>query len=242
MAKFKHAIVVGGTSGIGMEVACQLAEQGCRVAVLGRRKERLDKLAAKFPELILPFEHDVTHYDEVPTLFQEITGQLGGLDLIVYSSGVMPQVELDEYDFAKDRAMVETNFLGAIAWLNEAAVRFSNTGHGSLVAIGSVAGDRGRQKQPVYNASKAALHTYMEALRNRLARKGVKVVTIKPGPVETDMIAGLDFKNAMPVSVAASKIIKQANKTGEHYLSLTHAIIFAAIRNVPSWIFRRLSV
>lgn len=241
MPKFKHAIVVGASSGIGREIASQLAAQGCKVAAVARRAARLEELAGDSGQ-ILPFVHDVTHYSEVPALFQEITGKLGGLDLIVYASGVMPIVEVDEFDFAKDRAMIETNDLGAVAWLNEAAVRFKNTGHGSIVGIGSVAGDRGRMKQPVYNASKAFLHTYLEGLRNRLSRHGVKVVTIKPGPVQTDMIAGLGFKDAMTAERAATLILKKADKIGEHYLSIKHAIIFAIIRNIPSWILRRLNV
>lgn len=242
MSKFKHAIVVGASSGIGLEIARQLAAQGCQVAAIARRQSKLDELAAEHPDRILPIVHDVTNYDEVPTVFQDVTGRLGGLDLIVYASGVMPSVEVDEFDFSKDRAMFETNVLGGIAWMNEAAVRFRNTGHGSIVGIGSVAGDRGRMKQPAYNASKAALATYMEALRNRISRYGVKVVTIKPGPVKTDMTAGLGFKDAMEPDVAASLILKKAERTGEHYLSFKHAIAFAIIRNIPSWIFRRLNV
>jgi len=242
MPKFKHAIVVGASSGIGKEIALQLARQGCKVAAVARRANLLDELAAAHPDQILPFVHDVTSYNDVPALFQEITGKLGGLDLIVYSSGTMPAVEVDEFDFAKDRTMVETNDLGAIAWLNEAAVRFKSTGHGSIVGIGSVAGDRGRMKQPVYNASKAFLHTYLEGLRNRLSRHGVKVVTIKPGPVQTEMTAGLGFKDAMTAEHAAALILKKADKIGEHYLSIKHAIIFFVIRNIPSWILRRLNV
>lgn len=242
MPNYKHAIVIGASSGIGKEVALQLAESGCKVAIAARREHQLQEVAARFPNLIFPFVHDSTDYDSIPALFQEMTGKLGGLDLIVYSSGVMPAVELDEFNFAKDRQMIEVNDLGAVAWLNEAAARFQGTKHGTIVGIGSVAGERGRSKQPVYNASKAFLHTYLEALRNRLSRLGVKVTTIKPGPVQTDMIAGLGFKNALTPEQAASLIIKKASSGRECFLSPVHAIIFAIIRNVPSVVFRRLSI
>ena len=242
MPNYKHAIVVGASSGIGEEIARQLAESGCRVAIVARREAKLQDLASKFPDKILPFAHDVTNYGEVPALFQEITGKLGGLDLIVYASGVMPSVETDEFSFEKDRQMIEVNDLGAVAWLNEAANRFQNTKHGTILGIGSVAGDRGRMKQPVYNASKAFLHTYMEALRNRLSRHGVKVVTVKPGPVQTEMTAGLELPKAITAHKAAQTILKKAGKNGEHYLSPVHAVIFMIIRNIPSWIFRRLNV
>jgi decaprenylphospho-beta-D-erythro-pentofuranosid-2-ulose 2-reductase len=160
MPTFKHAIVIGASSGIGREIARQLAESGCSVAILARRKERLDELASALGERVFAYAHDVTDYESVPALFLEITGRLGGLDLVVYASGLMPAVEVDEFNFEKDRKMVEVNDLGAVAWLNQAAARFQNTNHGTILGIGSVAGDRGRMKQPVYNASKAFLHVY----------------------------------------------------------------------------------
>ena len=240
--QWKHAIIVGASSGIGREIAVQLAEQGTKVAALARRIDRLEDLAKQFEGKILPFEHDVTDYDSVPEAFQNVTKELGGLDLIVYASGVMPEVGFHEYNFEKDKSMIDVNLLGAIAWINQAAERMENTRHGSIVAIGSVAGERGRSGQPVYNTTKAALHTYMEAIRNRIARYGVKVVTIKPGPTNTEMIQHLHFKGAMPVDQAATKIIKLSDKTGEHFLKPTHAIAFFIIRNFPSWLFRKLKV
>jgi NADP-dependent 3-hydroxy acid dehydrogenase YdfG len=234
--------VVGASSGIGAEIVKLLADSGCRVGAVARRIDRLEQLASQFEGKILPVEHDVKNYDQVPELFQQITQRLGGLDLIVYASGVMPEVGWHEYCFEKDREMVEVNFLGAIAWLNEAACRFENTKHGSIVAIGSVAGDRGRAGQPVYNATKAALATYMEALRNRIGRHGVKVVLVKPGPTQTEMTEKLHLKGAMPAPVAAKKILALADDSGEHYLKITHRVAFAIIRAIPSWLFQKLKI
>lgn len=242
MSQFKHAIIIGASSGIGHEIAVQLAESGCKVAVVARREAKLQELASRHPGQVLPFAHDVTQYDAVPGLFQEITGQLGGLDLVIYASGVMPTVEEDEFSFAKDRSMIEVNDVGAVAWLNEAATRFLHTKHGTIVGIGSVAGDRGRRGQPVYNASKAFLHTYLEALRNRIARHGVKVTTVKPGPVVTEMTRGLELRKPITAEEAAKLIIRKAPSGRECYLSPVHAVIFMIIRNIPSWIFRRLNV
>lgn len=238
---FKHAIIVGASSGIGAELVKLLTEDGCRVAVLARRKDRLDQLAAQNPDVIVA-EHDVTNYDEVPALFQRLTGELGGLDLIVYASGVMPAVGAHEYSFEKDLQMIEVNVNGCVAWMNQAAIRFEGTKTGSMVAIGSVAGDRGRSGQPVYNMSKAAVATYMEALRNRLAKLGVKVVTIKPGPVQTEMVEHLHFKNAMDPRKVADIVLRKAHKNGEHYVKFAHRVIFGVIKMVPSPIFRKLKI
>jgi len=240
--KYEHAIVVGASSGIGAEVARMLAASGCKVAILARRKDKLSALAAEFPGKVLPYVHDVKDVEAVEGLFQQITRDLGGLDLVIYSTGVMPTVGENQYDLAKDQDMVLTNFMGCIAWLNQAALRFGQVEHGTIVGIGSVAGDRGRQGQPVYNASKGAMAIYLEALRNRLAKKGVRVVTIKPGPVATDLLKESNFKNPMPVRVAAEKTLKLSARTGEHYLKFSHRVIFSIIRSIPSFIFRRLKV
>ncbi|HVT14031.1 MAG TPA: SDR family NAD(P)-dependent oxidoreductase [Fimbriimonadaceae bacterium] len=235
--QYKHAIVVGASSGIGLELVKQLAASGCRVAGVARHAEKLEGIPNA-----LPFKHDVTHYGEVPALFQQITKELGGLDLIVYSSGVMPAVGAHEFNFEKDRQMVEVNLLGCIAWMNQAAIRFENTKAGSMVAIGSVAGDRGRAGQPVYNTTKAAMTTYMEAIRNRIAKYGVKVVTIKPGPTKTPMTADLHLRGAMDPAKVAAIILKKSRKTGEHYVKFSHRLIFYVIKRIPSPIFRRLGL
>lgn len=236
--KFQTAIVVGASSGMGRELVRLLARQGTKVAAIARREDRLLELANEFPNLVTPIVHDVTDFDSIPELFQRVTRDLGGLDLFVYNSGVMPIVEANEFTWEKDKQMLDVNISGAVAWCNQATDRFLHTKHGCLVGIGSVAGDRGRHKQPVYNASKAFFHTYLEALRNR----GVCVSTIKPGPVDTEMTAPLNMKGMMPASKAAEVILHKADKNGEHYLKLAHRIAFYIIKRIPSPIFRKLKI
>ncbi len=242
MSRYRHAIVIGGSSGIGAALVRQLAADGVKVAAVARREDRLATVAAASPENIRTYLHDVSQPEEAAALFQKITGDLGGLDLLIYAAGTMPVVGPEEFDFPKDQAMVMVNCTGAVAWLNQAAIRFGNVGSGTIVAIGSVAGDRGRAGQPVYNASKAFLATYMEALRNRLAQKGITVVTVKPGPVSTEMTAHLDPKGFMSAEEAAKGILHKSQKSGEYYLKLSHRIIFWVIRHIPSSIFRRMKL
>jgi len=242
MASPKKALIVGASAGIGRELVIQLAAEGWLVGAVARRSDKLEELRQLHPALVKPYVHDVTAHAEVPELFARIALELEGLDMIVYCAGVMPEVAPDEYNTAKDRAMLAVNDLGAIAWLNEAANRFGQVGHGTIIGIGSVAGDRGRAGQPVYNASKAFLHSYLESLRNRLSRKGVTVVTIKPGPVQTDLISHLKIPNAMPAAEAARRILKKRSKSGEHYLKFSHKIVFWLIRHLPSWLMRRLKI
>jgi len=245
---FRHAIVVGASSGIGAEIARQLGRAGCRVALVARRAAELEGVAAEIdgasPPAARVYVHDVTDFDDVPALFQSICRDLDGLDLVVYAAGVMPPVGPSEYAFTKDRPIVDVNLLGALAWLNEAAGRFERARGGTIVGISSVAGDRGRRGNPAYHASKAALDTYLEAVRNRVARHGVRVVTVKPGPVDTPMTRGMD-KLPLLVSAedAAAELLAGAARGGHTvYVPRRWRPIMFVIRHIPSFVFRRLDI
>ncbi len=246
---WRRALVVGASSGIGAELARQLGAAGCHVALVARRREELAAQAdaintAPGDGRALIYPHDVTQYDGVPDLFRTICHDLGGLDLFVYSAGVMPRIAPDEYTFGKDRSIVEVNVLGAIAWLNEAAQRFERGGTGTIVGISSVAGDRGRRGNPAYHASKAALDAYLESLRNRLGQFGVRVVTVKPGPVDTPMTRGLDrVPLLISVEAAATQTLDAAARgTRVAYVPSKWRPIMFVIRNIPSTIFQRLDI
>jgi len=247
--RFEKALVVGASSGIGEALARRLAEQGCRVAVVARRADRLRAIADEInagagDERALPFPHDVLASEEVPGLLQEITRALGGLDLAVYAAGLQAAVAFDEFDTHKDLEMLGVNLAGAVAWLNPVAERFGRLRRGTIVGIGSVAGDRGRSANPVYNTSKAALHTYLEALRNRVGRSGVRVVTIKPGFVDTPMTRGQGSLPWLISADRAAEIILRAARRGAvtAYVPARWRFVMLAIRSVPSFLFKHLKV
>ena len=246
-----RAIVVGASSGIGAALVKRLAFSGYHVAALARREAELEALCRSINDNLPPssapaalaYPHDVTDYEAVPELFQQIVTDLGGLDLIVYAAAAQPGVDLHEYSFDKDRQMIDTNLLGAMAWLNQAALRFDRARKGQIVGISSIAGDRGRVAAPGYNTSKAALNTYLESLRNRLSKRGVTVTTIKPGFVETRLLenAVKTFWVISPEDAAAQ--IQAAIREGKQtvYVPQRWAAVGMIIRHVPSFLFRRLS-
>ncbi len=241
----KRAIVIGASSGIGAAIVQELAQQGYKVAAVARREVLLKELCADLNKKglkALYFPHNVTDYGEIPHLFQTITRELGGLELMVYAAGVQPAVGLNEYDFGKDKMMIEVNLLGAMAWLNETAVRFERAEQGHIVGIGSIAGDRGRVGAPGYNTSKAALATYLEALRNRLASHNITVTTIKPGFVDTILLenASKTFWVISPQK-AAQIIVKAVHKKKQTvYVPARWGLVGFIIRLIPSFIFRRM--
>lgn len=249
MIRDNTALIIGASSGIGEALALRLADEGYTVALVARREAELTAVAERIntrtgERRATAYPHDVTNYDEVPALFERIVTELGGIGAVIYAAGTMPQVGRDEYNFAKDRAMVETNFLGMVAWLNEAADLFGRLQGGVIVGIGSVAGDRGRSGQPVYHASKGAQAIYLESLRNRLDQFGVRVITVKPGPVDTPMTRHLGRQPFMITAAEAAREIALALPRGRStiYVPRRWRLIMAVIRAVPSFIFRRIGM
>lgn len=244
----KRAVVVGASSGIGAALVRKLADEGYKVAAVARRADALEALCEDINrggiERAFPFVQDVTDTATARDVFDRICTTLDGLDLVVYSAGVMPPVGEDEFDPEVDRHIVEVNVIGAMTWLNLAAERFQLQRGGTIVGIGSVAGDRGRRGSPAYCASKAAVHTYLESLRNRLTQHGVTVITIKPGPVHTPMTENVDKKPmAIEADAAAAGIFNAvARGTQVAYIPLQWAPIMAVIRSIPSVVFRRMSI
>lgn len=243
---WKYAIVVGASSGVGEKVARKLAATGCRVALVGRREDRLRQIAIDINgpslHLAIPYHFDVTDFDNASTYFETIVQELGGLDLIVYAAGIMPALGPTEYDITKDKKIIETNLIGAMAWLNPAAKRFERAKSGVIVGIGSASGDRGRAKFPAYGASKAGLECYLESLRNRLATLGVSVVTVKPGPIDTEMTRPFG-KAPFMISAdrAADLILKAARKANKTvYIPWRWWLIMKIIKLIPSPVFRRM--
>lgn len=245
-----RALVVGASSGIGAELVRRLAAAGCRVAALARREERLLELArdveeAGEPGRVVALAHDVTDRASVPLAFAAVERELGGLpELVIYAAGTMPPVGPQEYDPETDARIVEVNLLGAMAWLDEAAVRLGEAGTGTLVGISSVAGDRGRRGNPAYAASKAALATFLESLRNRLSVRGVTVVTVKPGPVDTPMTRDLDDLPMMIPAERAAELILRAARRGRPvaYVPARWRVVSWVLRSIPSRVFRRLDL
>jgi short-subunit dehydrogenase len=244
------AIVVGASSGIGAALVRELIHQGYHVAAIARREARLNEMcqtinmAAANGTKAFPYTHNVNHYDEVPALFQQIAGDLGQVDLIVYVAAVQLAMASNEYTFEKDQAMIKTNLLGAMAWLGQAAVYFERAKKGHIVGISSIAADRGRRLNPGYNASKAGLDTYLEGLRNRLSQHGVTVTTIKPGFVDTVLLENAP-KTFWVISPAkAAQLIYKAIRGKKQlvYAPGRWRLVSLVIKNIPSIIFRRMNM
>lgn len=213
---------MGASSGIGAALAQRLAAEGYRVALVARRRDELDALCdalngragdAGAPPVAYAYAYDVRDYEEAPALFARIAADVEPLRLVVYAAGIMPRATTGAA-FDDERAMAETNVVGAMRWLGLAADHLERLGGGTLVGISSVAGDRGRPGNGAYMASKAALTSYLDSLRFQLRGRGVRVVTVKPGYVATPMTAGLPLPKSLTLSAddAARRIVRAAQR------------------------------
>jgi short-subunit dehydrogenase len=229
-------------------VARKLAQEGYLVALLARRKEALDKICEEINEQAgelraVAYQHDVQELAQVESVFQKVLGDLRQIDALIFCAGIQTPIDIDEYDFTIDREMIEINLMGAMAWMNQTAVLFERMGSGKIVGISSVAGDRGRVGSPAYNTSKAGLSTYLEALRNRLTRQGIHVLTVKPGFVDTKLLENAKTTFGVISSEKAAKLIWRAMRWRRQtvYIPWWWRYLMLVIRHMPSFIFRRLS-
>jgi short-subunit dehydrogenase len=246
----RRGIIIGASDGIGAVLARRLAREGYTLALLARSGDKLESLCSEINQAfgeqrVRAYLHDVAEYEKVPGLLRKIVADLGGLDLVVFVAGVnYPPGGIDKYNFENDRRMIEVNLIGAMAWLSPVAEMFQSARAGQIVGIGSVAGDRGRVGNPGNNASKAGMATYLEALRNRLTRHGINVLTVKPGFVQTKMLKAAlgPTPFAIPVEKAVEDIWNAMKKRKQVvYTAPIWRWIMLAIQHTPSFIFRKLS-
>ncbi|OJT19651.1 short-chain dehydrogenase [Archangium sp. Cb G35] len=244
----KKVIVLGATSAIAQSTVQLLAARGASLYLVGRNPERLQATAnearAKGAASVHTEALDLDDLAQHEALVERAATALGGLDGALLAHGILGNQEAAQRSYAEAEKVLRTNFLSAVSLLTPLANRFEAQKAGTLVVISSVAGDRGRQSNYVYGASKGALSVFLQGLRNRLARSGVAVVTVKPGFVDTPMTADMK-KNALfatPDKVARGIVRAADARKDEVYLPGFWAPIMFAIRGIPERVFKRMKL
>lgn len=192
--------VVGASSGIGAALAAELVRRGALVAVSARRADRLAEVA-RGRMVAVPV--DVTDPDAVAGAAEAVRATLGGLDVVVWSAGYWQRSDARAWDTTAFADHVEVNLLGLSSVLAAVLPGMVRAGSGHLVGIASVAGFRGLPGAEAYGATKAAQITLLESLRASLRRDGVRVTTVAPGFVRTEMTAVNTFP--MPFLIEADE-------------------------------------
>lgn len=239
----KNVVIIGASSGMGLEVAKLLIERGCRLGVAARRDDRLQALKNLASDRVVTTTLDVTHED-APQRLRSLINELGGMDLFFYSSGIGKQNRTLEPEIELNT--MNTNAMGFTRMIGEAYRYFAERGHGHIAAITSIAGTKGLGPAPSYSATKAMQNVYLQSLEQQANARGLKIsfTDIRPGFVNTDLLKG-DFNYPMmlkPEKVARHIVGAILNKRHVVVIDWKYAILTALWRRVPRPIWRHLKL
>ena len=247
----KRILVLGATSGIAEASVRLWASRGEDLCLVGRNPNRLAAVAADarvrgagFVDTAVA-DLDQTHAH--PELLAHAINSLGGLDVAYLAVGVLGDQGRAERSFAEAGQMLHTNLVAPVSLLTWLANYCAQRHAGTLAVLSSVAGERGRKSNYVYGSSKAGLTAFVDGLRNRADREGVKVMTIKPGPVRTSMTEGMKgsgkFADVNKVAASIVQAIDRGAKAPDVlYVPGIWRVIMAAIRAIPEGRFKRMDL
>jgi short-subunit dehydrogenase len=237
----KKAIVIGATSGIGKELAKLLVNYGYIAGITGRRINLLAEMQNEKKDSFVIKSFDITETDNTVQNLEALVNELGGLDLLIISSGTGDLNE--QLDFNIEKRTIDTNVTGFTAVADWAFNYFNNQQYGHLVGITSIAGLRGSRRAPAYYATKAFQINYLEGLRQKAGKLKfpIYITDVRPGLVDTAMAKGDNLLWVSSVEKAARQIFRAIIKKRKIVYVTKRWIIFALIfKNLPGWIYRKL--
>ena len=234
----KKAIVIGASSGIGLEVAQLLKKEGWTLGVAARRVELLQAIGAEAVEQI-----DVTAEDATEHL-RSLINKIGGMDLFFYASGIGKQNRELKEDI--ELSTMATNGVGFTRMIGEAYRYFAEQGRGHIAAITSIAGTKGLGPAPSYSATKAMQNVYLQALEQQAHARGldIRFTDIRPGFVDTALLNG-DFHYPMmlkPHKVAQEIVAAINSRQHIRVIDWRYRLLTAFWRRIPRFIWRRIKL
>lgn len=247
----RRICLVGSTSRIARAVARELVARGAILHLGARdleeaRRDAVDlEVRSGLPVSVGRFQAlDLASH---AAFLAEARQRMGGLDCVVVAFGILGDQERARRDFSYARQVMDLNFLAPASVLSHAAAMLEDQGTGGmLVALGSVAGDRGRLSNYTYGSAKAGLHAYLQGLRARLASAGIRVLTVKPGPVDTPMTFGMGFPGgrltAQPEAVARGIVRAMERGSEVVYVPCFWNLIMGVLKAIPESIFKRMKL
>ncbi|HNX12952.1 MAG TPA: SDR family NAD(P)-dependent oxidoreductase [Paludibacteraceae bacterium] len=237
----KNAIIIGATSGIGKELARLLVDDGFKVGITGRRTELLESLKSENPASYFIKAFDVKDTKTAEEKLEELTTELGGLDLVILSSGT-GDIN-DKLDFEIEFRTIETNVIGWTFIADWTFKYFEKQKYGHLTAISSIGGLRGSRQSTSYNATKAYQINYLEGLRQKATKlkEQIFVSDIRPGLVNTEMAKGEGLFWVMPVEKTARQIYKAIKKKKKiAYVTKRWKLIASIVKRIPVQLYDRM--
>jgi len=242
----KNVLILGATSDMAQAIAKRYAAEGGGLILAALEPDLLDPIAGDLrvrtqsPVTALAF--DATDFSSHRTFYESLAQKP---DVVICVFGYMGDQMQARNDFEEVRRTIEINLTGAVSILNIVAEDFEKRGHGAIAGISSVAGDRGRQSNYIYGCAKAGFTAYLSGLRNRLAKSGVHVMTVKPGFCRTKMTENMELPAALtaePEQVADAVFKGLRKQRNVVYTLWMWRYIMLIIRHIPEFIFKKMGM
>lgn len=239
----ERVLILGATSAIAAEVARKYAARGARLHLVGRNADKLDAVAKSCaPAHVTMQQADFEALSQAEAVVAVAISELGGVDVALVAHGDLGDQLASEASFDEAERIIRVNFTSAVALLVPLANHLEAARAGAVGVITSVAGDRGRPRNYTYGAAKGALGLYLQGLRSRLFAAGVRVTTLKVGPVDTPMTEHHE-KSALFARAdrVATDIVAAIDAgAGEVYVPAFWGAIMPIVKNTPESLFQRL--
>ncbi|MGC9987912.1 MAG: SDR family oxidoreductase [Terriglobales bacterium] len=244
----KQVVILGATSGMALEIQRQLARRGCELFLVSRSAQRLAELQADLTlrgaRKVLTYSANLAAVQQHAAVFDFAQRSFPKFDTVLLAYGSMHEQKDSESSIDVLLEELQVNFVSATAILTLFAADLERRHTGCLAAITSVAGDRGRRSNYVYGSAKGALSLFLQGLRSRLHPAGVRVITIKPGPVQTPMTDHManSARFADPERVARDIVRALERRSPDVlYTPKVWRYVMTAVEHIPETIFKRLS-
>lgn len=237
----RKAVIIGATSGIGLDVARLLHNDGWTIGIAGRREDRLKEIASKLGGRVAWLPIDVTNSDADERL-NKLINELGEVDLIFISAGVGWQNL--QMDIDKEMVTVNTNAMGFTRMITAAYHYFATIGKGHIACISSIAGTKGLGTAPAYSATKRYQNAYIQCLaqQTRMKRLDICFTDIRPGFVDTPLIADSKFPMKMKSEYVARSIVKAIYaRKRKVTIDWRYRLLVSLWRLIPDWLWERMT-
>lgn len=239
----KKAVIVGASSGMGLEVARLLLAQGVVLGLAARRAEPLQKLSEEFPGQVFVERIDITA-DDAGAKLKTLISRMGGMELYFHVSGIGFQNMT--LDIQKETSTVSTNALGFTRMVDAAYQYFAEHGGGHIAILSSIAGTKGLGAAPAYSATKAFQNVYLQALEQqaRMRKLNIAFTDIRPGFVDTALLNdGKTYPMLMrPQAVARQIVSALRQKKHVKVIDWRYRVLTALWRRLPRWVWRNMSI